>query len=167
MMTQLITSIFLVVLSALTPISEVRGAIPLAYLLTQDVSTRWLLVVLAVLCNSLVPFMALKILQFLENMLLSSSNRLMKIVARLYSRLMDNAREKGHKYLGKWGYLGLVVFVAIPLPLTGAWTASLIAHIFGLSRLRAALAIVIGVVIASSIVVLALEGVIAIINLLL
>lgn len=166
-MTSLITSIFLIVLSALAPISEVRGAIPLAYVIAQDVSIRWLLVILAVLCNSLVPFMALKVLQFLENILLSSSNRLMKIIARLYSRLVDNAREKGRKYLGKWGYLGLAVFVAVPLPLTGAWTASLIAHIFGLSRLRASLAIVIGVVIASFIVVLALEGVIAIINLLL
>ncbi|MFN3267851.1 MAG: COG2426 family protein [Zestosphaera sp.] len=154
-------------MSALAPISEVRGAIPLAYIIAQDVSIRWLLIILAVLCNSLVPFMALNILQFLENMLLSSSNGLMKIIARLYSRLVDNAREKGRKYLGKWGYLGLAVFVAVPLPVTGAWTASLIAHIFGLSKLRASLAIVIGVVIASFIVVLALEGVITIINLLL
>lgn len=166
-MTSLITSIFLVVLSALAPISEVRGAIPLAYIIAQDVSIRLLLIILAVLCNSLVPFMALNILQFLGNMLLSSNDRLMKIIAHRYSRLVDNAREKGRKYLGKWGYLGLTVFVAVPLPLTGAWTASLIAHIFGLSKLRASLAIVIGVVIASSIVVLALEGVIAIINLLL
>ncbi len=166
-MTSLITSIFLVVLSALAPISEVRGAIPLAYIIAQDASIRWLLIILAVLCNSLVPFMALNILQFLENTLLSSNNRLMKITAYLYSRLVDNAREKGRKYLGKWGYLGLAVFVAVPLPVTGAWTASLIAHIFGLSKLRASLAIVIGVVIASSIVVLAMEGVIAIINLLL
>lgn len=90
----------------------------------------------------------------------------MRMVARLYSRLVSRARREGLKYLGRWGYLGLAVFVAVPLPVTGAWTASLITHIFGLNKLRASLAIIIGVLIASVIIVLAMEGVIAIINLL-
>ncbi|MGC8974891.1 MAG: COG2426 family protein [Thermoprotei archaeon] len=165
-MNSFIVSVFSVVLSALTPILEVRGAIPLAYVAAQNENTKWLLVALAVLSNSLIPFIALEIFQFLEKVILNSSNRLMKVVADLYSRLVGRARKKGTKYLSKWGYLGLTVFVAIPLPMTGAWTASLIAHVFGLSKLRASLAIVIGVLIASVIVVLAMEGVIAVISLL-
>ncbi|MEM4606692.1 MAG: small multi-drug export protein [Zestosphaera sp.] len=165
-MTLSITNIFLVILSALAPVSEVRGAIPLAYAISQDSNVRWLLIILAVLCNSLIPFVALEILRFLESSLLNSSNRLVKIVARLYSRLVCKARREGLKYLGKWGYLGLTAFVAVPLPVTGAWTASLITHVFGLDKLRASLAIVVGVLIASVIVVLAMEGVIALINLL-
>lgn len=165
-MDSFVVGVFSVVLSALTPILEVRGAIPLAYVIAQNDNTKWLLVVLAVLCNSLIPFIALEIFQFLETVVLNSSSRLMKVVANLYSSLVGKARKKGAKYLSRWSYLGLTVFVAIPLPVTGAWTASLIAHIFGLSKLRASLAIVVGVVIASTIVVLAMEGVIAIINLL-
>ena len=165
-MSHSITEFLLVIFSALAPISEVRGAIPLAYVITQDDSIRWLLIVLAILCNSLIPFIALEILYFLEGMILSSNNRLMKVIAHLYSRLVNKARRKGADYLSKWGYLGLVVFVAVPLPMTGAWTASLIAHVFGLSKLRASLAIVVGVLIASIVVVLAMEGFITIINLL-
>lgn len=161
-----ITDIFLIVLSAFAPISEVRGAIPLAYVISQDSSIKWLLIVLAVLCNSLIPLIALEFLQFLESRLLNSSNKLVRMIARLYSRLVGRARREGLKYLGRWGYLGLAVFVAVPLPVTGAWTASLITHIFGLNKLRASLAIVIGVLIASALVVLAMEGVVAIINLL-
>ncbi len=165
-MTSLAISASLVVLAALAPISEIRGAIPLAYVVAQDSNTKWLLVALAIACNSLIPFIALEALQVLEGMLLRSTNKVLSYVKQLYYRIVSRARREGNKYLRRWGYLGLAVFVAIPLPVTGAWTASLIAHLFGLSKLRASLAIVIGVIIASVIVVLAMEGVIAIINLL-
>jgi len=165
-MTSLAISASLVVLAALAPISEIRGAIPLAYVVAQDSNTKWLLVALAIACNSLIPFIALEALQVLEGMLLRSTNKVLSYVKQLYYRIVSRARREGNKYLRRWGYLGLAVFVAIPLPMTGAWTASLIAHLFGLSKLRASLAIVIGVIIASVIVVLAMEGVIAIINLL-
>jgi uncharacterized membrane protein len=164
--TSLATSALLVVLAALAPVSEVRGAIPLAYVIAQDGNTKWLLVTLATVFNSLIPFIALEALQVFEDMLLRSTSGVLGSVKQLYSRLVSRARGKGGKYLRRWGYLGLAVFVAIPLPVTGAWTASLIAHVFGLSKLRASLAIVIGVVVASLIVVLAMEGVLTIISLL-
>jgi len=165
-MTSLAISAFLVVLTALAPVSEVRGAIPLAYFIAQDSNIKWLLVALAIACNSLIPFIALEALQVIESVLLGSTSKVLSGVKQLYSRLVSRARSEGGKYLRRWGYLGLAVFVAIPLPVTGAWTASLIAHVFGLSKLRASLAIVVGVVIASVIVVLAMEGVLTIINLL-
>ncbi|MEM2021068.1 MAG: small multi-drug export protein [Zestosphaera sp.] len=151
----------LVVLIAFTPIAEVRGAIPLAYALGLDAYQKGLLVTLAILSNSLIPFLALSVLQFIEDSILNSNR---KFLARTYARLVSRARTQGTRYFGRWGYLGLTAFVAIPLPVTGAWTASLIAHIFGLNRLKSSLAIVVGILIASLIVILALEGFITLIN---
>jgi uncharacterized membrane protein len=48
----------------------------------------------------------------------------------------------------KWGWLGLTLFVAIPLPITGAWTGTLGAWILGVSKKRTMLAVSIGVVVA-------------------
>jgi len=52
----------------------------------------------------------------------------------------------------KWGKLALVIFVAIPLPLTGAWTGSLAAFLFGFKKKEAFWLIVLGVLIAGIIV---------------
>ncbi len=151
----------LVVLVALAPITEVRGAIPLAYVLGLDAYQRGLLVTLAILSNSLIPFLVLSVLKFIEDLILKSGG---KFLARTYARLVSRARMQGARYLGRWGYLGLTAFVAIPLPATGAWTASLVAHIFGLNKLKSSLAIVTGVLIASLLVILALEGIITMIT---
>jgi uncharacterized membrane protein len=68
-------------------------------------------------------------------------------LARIAGKLESKALEKGSR-LYKGELIGLMVFVAIPLPGTGAWTGALIAAILGI-RLKAAFpAIAAGVVIA-------------------
>ena len=47
---------------------------------------------------------------------------------------------------------GLIIFVGIPLPLTGVWTGSLASYLFGLSKSKSVFAIICGVLISSSIV---------------
>ena len=64
--------------------------------------------------------------------------------AELYLRYVERVRKKAHPYVEKWGLLGLVVFVAIPLPGTGVWTGSLAAYIFGIEKREAILALIIG-----------------------
>ncbi|MEM0296805.1 MAG: small multi-drug export protein [Zestosphaera sp.] len=160
----LLNTVLLVILTALAPVSEVRGAIPLAYILAPDDHSKWVMVALAVGCNALLPFSLLSVLQFVEDILLKSGDGLLEGLARVYMRLVSRARMQGAKYLRRWGYLGLAVFVAIPLPATGAWTASLVAHVFGLNKLKSSLAIVVGVLVASAIVILALEGIITAVN---
>jgi uncharacterized membrane protein len=59
------------------------------------------------------------------------------------------------------GNLGLTMFVAIPLPVTGAWTGCAAAIIFGIPRKLAIPAIFLGVMIAGGIVTLASLGVIS------
>ena len=51
-----------------------------------------------------------------------------------------------------WGYLALTLFVAVPVPGTGAWTGTLVAWVLGLDRWKSIGAISLGVVIAGLII---------------
>ena len=53
--------------------------------------------------------------------------------------------------IDKYGYLGLVLFVGIPLPGTGAWTGSLVAILLGLDKKKSFICILIGVMLAAAI----------------
>ena len=59
----------------------------------------------------------------------------------------------------KYGYWGLMLFVAIPLPGTGAWTGSLIAVLLGLKPAKSLLFILFGVMIAGLIMSLLAFGI--------
>jgi len=52
----------------------------------------------------------------------------------------------------KYGWIGLALFVGIPLPITGAWTGPVLAYLMGIDYKRALLAIFLGVIIAATIV---------------
>ena len=60
----------------------------------------------------------------------------------------------------RYGPIGLALFVAVPLPITGAWTGSAAAYLLGFSFKKAFPAITIGVLIAGGVVTLAVKGVI-------
>jgi uncharacterized membrane protein len=70
----------------------------------------------------------------------------------IFDKFIERARKKLSKGFEKWGWLGIAVFVGIPLPLTGAWTGTLGAWVLGISRRRTLLAVVLGLVISGIIV---------------
>jgi uncharacterized membrane protein len=72
----------------------------------------------------------------------------------LFDRFVDRARQKLHGGVEKWGVLGIALFVAIPLPITGAWTGTLGAWVLGLPKRKTLAAVVLGVIIAGGIVTL-------------
>ncbi len=129
---------------AASPISELRGAIPWAIL---KLHFPWYYAfLLAVIGNLLpVPF----ILLFLDttSRLLSKVGLFNRILNRLYKR----TRQRG-KIAERYERIGLALFVAIPLPITGAWTGSLVAVLFGLKFKHAFLSIFFGILIAGTIV---------------
>lgn len=129
---------------AALPIAELRLAIPGAI---EFLETPWYYAFLiAVIGNILpVPF----ILLFLE-----AATRLMSKVAvleRFLNWLFERIRRRG-KIIQKYKRIGLVLFVAIPLPVTGAWTGALAAVLFGIKFKHAFISIFIGVIIAGVIV---------------
>ena len=76
---------------------------------------------------------------------------------KTWSRLMDwlfaKTRKRADAKIRRYEHLGLLLFVAIPLPFTGAWTGALIAYLFDLKFTRSLITIFIGVIIASLIMV--------------
>jgi uncharacterized membrane protein len=61
---------------------------------------------------------------------------------------IDKTQRKAKPYVDKYGMLGLTLFVAVPLPGTGAYSGSLAAHIFGIKNRSAFLSIALGVALA-------------------
>lgn len=136
--------IILTFLISMVPIVELRGALPVA----TGAGLDWKIAIpVAILGNMLpVPFIIVfikKIFALMRN----ASARLDKIVVRLENKAF-NKRDVIDKY-GPWG---LWIFVAIPLPGTGAWTGALIAAMLDIPLKKAFPAIAAGVVTAGVIV---------------
>jgi uncharacterized membrane protein len=70
----------------------------------------------------------------------------------LFDRFVERARKKLRRGVEKWGPLGIALFVAVPLPVTGAWTGTLGAWVLGLSKRRTLPAVILGVLIAGAVV---------------
>ncbi len=141
----------ILIVSAL-PISEIRGGIPLAIYYGLDPVSAYILAFI----GNLIPIPFLLI--FLENIIKLMGK--IEILAKPYNKLLSRV-EKRRKLIEKYGYFGLTLFVAIPLPITGAWTASLLATILNLRKLKSFVFISIGVAIAGFIVLISSLGVLS------
>ena len=136
---------------AMLPISELRGALP--YALTLGKLPLAQAFPIAVLGNMLpIPFLMY---------LLGPGTRLVSRVApgkRFVDWLFARTRARSEK-VRRYQTLGLILFVAIPLPVTGAWTGTIAAYLCGLKKAPSFLAITCGVCIAGIVVSVATMGV--------
>jgi len=143
------------IIVAALPISELRGSIPLALgVFHFSIVKAYLLSII----GNLIPVIPL--LLFLESVskwLRERFNWGEKFFGWLFTRT-----KKRSKLVERYGTIGLMFFVAVPLPLTGAWTGCVAAFLFGIRRAWATLSIANGVLIAGIIVTLASLGVIEI-----
>ncbi len=55
-------------------------------------------------------------------------------IGEIYAKVVKRLREKVRPYVEKYGILGLTLFVAVPLPITGVWTGGIAAYLLGLGR---------------------------------
>ena len=78
-----------------------------------------------------------------------------------FANWLDSKVEKHKGQIEKYGYLGVVLFVGIPLPGTGAWTGSLIASVLEMDRKKTFIAVLAGIVMASIIMMILSFGLIA------
>ena len=129
---------------SMLPITELRGSIPWAIKFYSISVTE--IVMLSIIGNILIGILILYALGPIMKLL--SKNTLFKnILIFIFKR----TKKKGKMiYLLK--FYGLIIFVGIPMPLTGVWTGSLAAYLFGLSRKKSIIAITTGVLISSFIV---------------
>ncbi len=142
-------------LIAMLPIAELRGSIPVAL-------TVYHLPILSayffsVLGNVIPAVFLLWLLGPVSGYLMEKFKWANKFFRWLFNRTR-------HKFSGKyelWGDLALVLFVAIPLPMTGGWSGAIAAFIFGLPKFKSLLLVGLGVAIAGVIVTLTTVGVIS------
>lgn len=108
----------------------------------------WQALPIAVIGNMLpIPFILL-FFKFVEKFL-----RNYKFWADIMDWLFAKTRKRADRKIRRYEYLGLLLFVAIPLPFTGAWTGALIAYLFGLNFSKSLITIFIGVIIAAFIMI--------------
>ncbi len=133
-----------VFICSLLPIIECRGAVPLGCGLGLP---WWQTYLLAVAGNLLpVPF----VLLFIRAVLRWMTNSRVKIFNR-FGHWLERKVEKHKGKIEKYSYWGVVLFVAIPIPGTGAWTGSLIAATLKLDFKKSLLAATVGVLLAATI----------------
>ena len=139
---------------SMLPIIELRGAIPLGAALGLE---WWLNYILSVLGNMLpVPF----ILLFIKKIITWMSSCRVEFFNKIANWLIQKAKKNRDK-IEKYSFGGVCIFVAIPLPMTGAWTGSLVAAFIDMKFWKAMLSCLFGVMIAGVIMTLASYGVVA------
>lgn len=121
---------------SLLPILELRGGLIAASLLRLPFVSSF------VICfvGNILPIPL--ILLFLDRVfeLLKKNKVIKKLIDKLEKRSLDKSEQ-----IKKYQYFGLFLFVAIPLPGTGAWTGSMLASLMGMNRRKSFVAIALGV----------------------
>lgn len=146
----------MIVLSA-APVAELRGGLPLALAYGASPVGAYALSVSGNLLP--VPFLLWGL-----NWLLPKLVRLPQPVGSLVKRYLDWQMLRHAPRLNRWGALAVVALVALPLPVTGAWTGCLVAVLARMDAKRALAAIILGVLIAGVVVLLAALGVIGLLG---
>ena len=124
---------------SLLPIIELRGGLIAAALLKVSLLKAFIICYIGNILP--VPFILWLIRIILDWM------RQIKCFSKLV-KWLDNKVEKKKGQIEKYGFWGVVLFVGIPLPGTGAWTGSLIAAMLDMDKKKAFLAAAIGVLLA-------------------
>lgn len=145
-MNQTYLDILNIFLSALTPLGELRLAIPWG--LTQSDLSPVAVYFIAVFGNIIPPVFILLLLPRATKFFNSKS----KLIKKFLEWLFERTRRRTAGKIEKYGPLALILFVAIPLPNTGAWTGSIAAWLFGLPFKKSIIYIFYGILIAGIIV---------------
>ena len=143
--------ILLTFIMSMVPVIELRGAIPIGVGYGLDL---WLAVAISVVGNFLpVPFIMLFIRKIFA---------WMRKVNKKFASIVDRMEQKAAKHTDKvtrYGFWGILILVAIPLPGTGAWTGALVAAMMEIRFKTALPAIFLGVLTAAVIVTFITYGV--------
>ncbi len=136
---QVISRELSVMIVSMIPLIEERGGLILARMLDLPLGTAlfW-----AVLGNIIpIPFILFFIKKIIHWM---ADHHLSKLASWIEAKA-----EKNRPKIEKYGFFGLVLFVGIPLPGTGAWTGSLVAAVFDMDLKKASISILLGIALAA------------------
>lgn len=130
----------IVFIISMLPILELRGGLLAASILNLDFIPGF---IISILGNILpIPIVLLfldKILRWLEKYKVTKN-----FVKKLENKILSKKKQ-----IEKYGYIGLILFVGIPLPGTGAWTGSALAVLLNMDKKKSFLYIMLGIILAS------------------
>lgn len=140
-----------IIIIAMLPIIELRGAIPVAF--SMGMSPFTALMVAFIGSSLVVPFLllllrpiltALKKIKFIGKI----AQAIEEIFKEKADKVLNNAKSKGRQINGeistKYKLIGVLAFVAVPLPMTGVWTGSAIAAFLDLKFFPSLLVVLLG-----------------------
>lgn len=144
-----ITKIIIIAILSMLPVIELRGGLIAAALLNLE---GLLSFIVCYIFNLLpIPFILLLINWIFKQF--KKTKSLGKLVTK-----MEEKVDKKKGQIEKYGYWGLFLFVAIPLPGTGAWTGALIAAVLGMNKKKSFFTITLGVAVAGLIMMILSYG---------
>jgi len=139
-------------LLSILPVSELRGAIP--YAISNGIDSSFALL-FCVLLNFLVTPFGFLFLDYLHKHFLK-----INLYKNFFHKYVELKRKNFEKHVGtKFEFWALMIFVLIPLPLTGVYSGTLLAWVFNLKRKKSYLAIFLGVLGAGIIITLTTLGI--------
>ncbi len=139
---------------SMLPIIELRGAIPVAFILNLDWVTTFLVVVIGNLLP--IPFI-LFFLDYVFDFMVKHN-----IFGNVVTKMQEKAQAKSGRVM-KYEFWGLALFVGIPLPGTGAWTGALVASVMKMDKKKAMISITVGVLGAAVLVTALTYGVLGLV----
>lgn len=132
-------------LISMIPLTELRASVPIALeVYKMSIWQTWLI---AVAGNMFPIFFILYLFPILHDWLMKK-----KFIGNFLKKKMESAENKFSGQYAKYGAIALIIFIGIPLPLTGAWTGALIAFIFNIPFRKSVPLILAGVCLAATIV---------------
>ena len=134
----------IVLITSMLPILELRGSIPIAI---NVFDMPWYKALSLAIMGNMLPVPILLLFFKTVARLCQRSDFGRKLIDWIFRRTRRNMA-----IVEKYERIGLMIFVAIPLPVTGAWTGSIAAFLAGINFNRSLLSIAVGVIIAGVIV---------------
>lgn len=165
----MLREIIILILVTLLPFIELRLSIPLGILkgkidmpygiTLQGFGMHWLLVfVICVITNAILGIIIYFMLDKVVHLFLK-----IKIIDKFYQKTIERTQRRIHPYVEKWGWMGLALFIGLPIPGSGSYSGALGGYLLGLGYKKFALTNLIGVTIAGilvTIITLAGQGII-------
>ena len=150
----------IVFLVSMVPLIELRGAVPIG----TGMGLPWHFTLIIAIVGNCIPIPI--ILFFVKKVLTWMRGCKVKLFSKVSNFMFEKA-EKNRGKIDKYAGWGLFLFVAIPLPGTGAWTGALVASLFDMDKKKASLSIFGGVITAGFIMTLISQGVLGFLSFLL
>lgn len=132
---------------SMIPITEIRASIPIA-LEVYDLPI-WKTWIISVAGGMIPALIILSLVPYIHAWIMRSV-----FLGKVLTRLLDRAEKRFSGKYAKYGAIALVIFVGIPLPLTGAWTGSFAAFVFNIPFKKSAPLIFAGVCLAATVITL-------------